>query len=264
MFDAPLRARWRAAHLRPLTGVALAVLGGATLADCGSSTSSAPSTTTTVPLTGFAAQPAQVILAAACGATLPVHSVAVASTFSRPTLVGGLSSMSWTMTTAANRGSLRYTDKAVVSVVVVPTTTYIKAPAAWWSTTSAAGATAALANKWISISSASASASIATPLIFVSNLQATLANCTAAGRLLAKGSLGEVGGSQTIDVIVTGGFTTQRLSVPTREIPYVVKSVFISAQVGTETSVLSGFGTQRAVLIPAGAVPIEAPGPPLS
>jgi hypothetical protein len=168
------------------------------------------------------------------------------------------------MSTAADKGILHYKPNATVNVVVVPNVTYIKAPASWWSTTSAAASASSLANKWISISSASTSAVIATPLIAYGNLQVTLASCTAPGMTLTKGPLGSVGKTQTIDVTVAGGSISQHLSIPTQTIPYVAKSILRSALAGQETSLLTGFNSQKPVTAPTGAVPIESPGAPAS
>jgi hypothetical protein len=165
--------------------------------------------------------------------------------------------MSWSMSTAADAGTLHYGKKTIVQAVVIPFTTYLKAPASWWATTSAAGAAATLAGRWISIGQTSAYAAIAQPLLSFSNLSATLANCLPTGQTVTKGRLGSVGATQTIDVSVQAGFTTQVFSVPTRSIPYIVKSVMLSAQVGQETSLLSGFDAQHAIATPAPATSIE-------
>ena len=249
----PRRARLGAAVL---ASASLALLLGA----CGSSASSSTtSTTTTEPLTGFAAQSAAAILAGGCGATLPLSSVAVSSSFSRPAAAGGLRSMVWSMTSAASSGLLRYSRTESVQVVVVPFVTYVKAPALWWQSTSAAGASAALANRWISIAQTSSSAAIATALIGYSNLSATLANCQPSGQVLSKGALGQVGTTATIDVKVQAGFTTQYLSIPTGTVPHIAKSVFLGGvPLQEETSLLSGFNRQRPIAAPAGSTPIEA------
>jgi hypothetical protein len=228
-------------------------------AACGSpSSSSTSSTTTSTPLTGFAAQSASAILASGCGATLPVSSVMVQSSFARPALVGGLRTMTWSMSTAADAGTLRYGAKESVQVVVLPFITYVKAPAAWWQATTASGAAAALANQWISIAQTSSSAAIATPLIASGNLSATLANCQPSGQSVTKAGLGQVDGVATIDVKVQAGFTTQYFSVPTETVPYIAKSVYLAGSpVQRETSLLSGFNRQRPITAPAGATPIE-------
>ena len=251
---------------RPHVGIAVVVAVVAALASgCSSSSGSSSttqggkaSTTTTQPLTGFAAQSPQAILAAGCGATQPLSSVAVATTFSKPSLVGGVSSMAWSMSTAANAGTLHYGKKTVVQSIVIPFVTYVKAPASWWATTTASAGATALGGRWISIGQTSTYAPIAQPMISFSNLASLLTNCLPTGQQVVKGRLGSVGSAETINVAVQAGFTTQTFSIPTTSIPYILKSVMLSAQVGQETSLLSGFNTQKKIAAPAPATPIEA------
>jgi hypothetical protein len=239
----------------------VAVLGAGCTSSPGSSSTSQggkATTTTTQPLTGFAAQSPQAILSAGCGATQPLSSVAVATTFSKPSLVGGVSSMTWSMSTAANQGTLHYGKKITVQAIVIPFTTFVRAPASWWATTAASAGATALANRWISIGQASTYAPIAQPLISFSNLSSMLTNCLPTGQQVVKGQLGAVGSEQTINVVVQAGFTTQTLSIPTTSIPYILKSVMLSAQVGQETSLLSGFDAQKAIAAPATSTSIES------
>jgi hypothetical protein len=227
-------------------------------AGCGSSASSTPSSTTSTTLGGFAGKSPQAILSAACGATLPIASVAVATTFSKPSLVGGLRSMRWSMSIAADSGVLTYGPHELVDVVVVPFTTYVRAPAGWWATTSDKAAASSLADRWISISQTSTSAAIATPLIAWGNLSGTLANCQPLGQQLRRAGLTSVAGIQGVDVAVQAGFSTQTFSVPTESIPFIVRSVTVAADVGRETSLLSGFDRQAPIHAPGAATSIDA------
>ena len=263
----PRLFRFSSVRCRALVAAGAAISTVA-LSACGSSSPPASTTTTTVKLTGFAALPANQILSTGCGATLPVASVATFSTFTKPALVAGLSSMQWVMTTAADKGILQYkiskTSSFTVSVVVVPNVTYVKAPASWWATTPASGSAAALANKWISISSSSQSAAIAAPLISYGNLKTTLSNCIPVPASTTKGALEQIGKIQTIDVIATTGTTVQLFAVPTFTVPYIAKVVTQSPELGQEATLLSGFNSQKQIVVPTGAVPIESPGAPLS
>ena len=234
---------------------------GLSLSACGSGAPPKPVTTTTQKLTGFAAQSPTAIFAAGCGATLPARSVLVTSRFSSPSLNGGLESMQWTMTSAADQGMLHFKNGNNVDLVVVSNLTYVKAPAVWWKTTTAASSAAVLANRWIAISASSASAPIVAPFLASSNLQSVLAPCLTSPAL-AKGPLGSVGSQQTIDVLLASGnpVTTQQFSIPTMEIPYIVKIVTSTPQTGSQISLLTGFNLQRAVIVPTGAVAIESAG----
>ena len=243
-------------------GLALLAVVGLSSCGFGGGSTKASTTTTSVKLTGFAAQSPQTILAATCGATLPLNSVTVDTTFSKPVKVGNLSSMHWVMSDGADAGTLTYVlNKKQVSVqlYVQPYISYVKAPAAWWSTTSVGAGAANYADKWISIPANSAGGGIVAPLLPFSNLTAMLENCTRAERTPTKGSLGQVGQDQTIEVAVNGGFVLQTFFVPTMSAPFLRQSTKLGA-LGLETSKLSGYNTTKIPAAPTGSVPFENPG----
>ncbi len=248
----------------PLVAVVASSLA---LAACGlgGSSKSASTTSTTQKLTGFAAQSPQAILAATCGATLPVSRVTVDTTFSKPTSVGGISTMHWVMSDAADSGTLTYTlankQAVVLELYLQAYTSYVKAPASWWATTSAKAQAAALANKWVSISSTSPGAGIIAPFLPYSNLTTLLENCTRPERTPTKGALTAVGKDQVIGVKVNGGFVLETFYVPTMSAPYARK-ITVKGATGTQSSVLSNVNTAKVPAAPSGAVPFENPGAP--
>ncbi len=259
MTDAPaIRNTLAGAPLLRALPVGIVAALALTIASCGSSTTSAPTTTTTAPLTGLAATSPQNIVTQGCADTLPVKSVAVASVFAKPSLVNGLKSMSWIMSTAADHGVLQYLKLGTVQVIVAPNVTYLRAPATYWTSTPVGASAQSLANRWISIASSSSNAPIAAPFIPYSNLSATLANCLPEGQPMTKGAVTTVGTSKAIDVAVVANFTTQTLSVQTDGTPYVLRSIVVNAVVGKQTSLLTGFNHQKPVTIPFGATSLEA------
>ena len=232
---------------------------------CGStgSNDAASTTTTTQKLNGFAAQSPQALLAATCGATLPVRTVTVDSTFSQPSKVGGIQKMHWVVSTGADVGTVSYLinkKAAQVQLYVQPYLTYLKAPATWWATTSMAGQSTVLANKWLTIPSTSAGAALVATLLPSSNLQGLLENCLRPERIPTKGAVGEVGANQTIEVKVNGGFVLQTLFVPTAGVPYLLKTTLLGTT-GLQSSLLSGINSTKIPPVPQGALPLESPGP---
>jgi hypothetical protein len=232
----------------------LLAAGALALAACGGSGSS---TATTERLTGFAAQSPQAILAATCAATLPLHRVAVDSTFASPAKVGGLSTMHWTMSTGADAGTLRYViagRRVTVELSVRPYVTDVRAPAAWWATTTAASRASTLADRWIAIPAGSAGQPIVAPLLAYSNLSAMLDDCTRPERTPTKGALAAVGQDQTIQVAVNGGFVLETFFVSTMTTPYPLKVTMLGVW-GLETSLLGSFGTASVPPPPAATTP---------
>ncbi len=214
-------------------------------------------TTTTQPLTGFAAQSPQAILAAGCGATQPLSSVAVATTFSKPSLVGGVSSMAWSMSTAANEGTLHYGKKIIGPSDRRPLHHLREGTG---KLVGDDGRQRGSHGAWRPMDLHRTGEHLRAdraPMISFSNLSSLLTNCLPTGQQVIKGQLGSVGSEQTINVAVQAGFTTQTLSIPTTSIPYILKSVMLSAQVGQETSLLSGFNAQKAITAPATSTSIE-------
>lgn len=228
------------------------------------SSNGAASTTTTAKLNGFAAQSPQAILAAMCEAMLPLNSVTVETTFSKPTTTANMSAMQWRMSNGADTGTISYllNKKSVgVQVYLEPYTSFIKAPAAWWSTTSVAAEAANYADKWIAIGPNSDGMQLIAPLLPYSNLTSMLDNCTEPERTPTKGSLSSVGQNQTIEVQVNGGFVVQTYFVPTLSAPFLLKSTRLGAT-GLETARLSAFNSTTIPAAPSGAVPFENPGAP--
>ncbi len=245
---------WSRTTLR--IGISLGV-GAISLAACGSSSS--PSATTKIPLSGLAAEPASTILATACAATFGAHSMAVASTFGVPSQVGGVAAMHWILTTGSNQGVVLYKGKGTAQAVIMPTISYLKGNQIYWSanaTPPRPTAATSLASKWLSIPSSSANNSLMTPIINFASLQSLLLNCVPSIQP-TKGRTGVVGSTPTVSLVIVSGGMTQTYFVATSGTPYIVKSTMTGGTTGNETAVLSGFNVQKVPHAPTGSSPLD-------
>jgi hypothetical protein len=233
------------------------VLTASILAGC-SPGSKSPTTTTTTKLTGFAAEPASTILADACAATYGARSMTATTLYGRPSQVGNIVSMRWVVTVGTTAGTVLYLHHGVVHAIIMPTISYLKGNAAYWTNDASPprpGATS-LENKWLSVASSSANNSVMAALIAQASLQSVLVNCVPTTPPL-KGTLSTVGSTQEISVKVTSGTTTQTFFVPTSGTPYVVRTTIEGPASGKRTTYLGGFNHQKLPTAPPGATPID-------
>jgi len=241
------------------TATSAIVLSSLLFAAC-SSSAPPPSTTTTTSLAGFAGQEASAILSQGCAATLASTSLVNNATFRAPAQVGGVKSMHWILSTAANKGTVTYQGGGIVQSVIQPVVSYIKGNQKYWSTNATppqAATASALANKWVSLNASSGNWKQASALIQLSSLQGLLSNCTAQGTMITKGTTATVAGNDVITIKIVNAGVTQVLSIQSAGKHYIVKSITTGGASGNETALLSGFNAQKTPRAPTPSTSID-------
>ena len=234
------------------------VLSSLLFAAC--SSSAPPPSTTTTSITGFAGQDAAAILSQGCAATLASTSLVNDATFRAPAQVGGVKSMHWILSTAANKGTVTYQGGGIVQSVIQPVDSYIKGNQKYWTTNATppqAATASALANKWVSLNASSGNWKQASPLIQLISLQGLLSNCTAQGITITKGTTATVAGNDVITIKIVNAGVTQLFSIQSSGKHYIVKSTSTGGTSGNETALLSGFNAQKTPGAPTTSTSID-------